>query len=202
MSTIPVHLAVEDEWSEAVLRRLLKYADRGYAVGTVYGRTGYGYLRNTIAGWNRAARGIPFVILTDLDRYLCPAALIGDWIPTHQHANLLLRIAVREVESWILADRGNLSAFLRVNPDCIPPAPDTLPDPKAVLVNAAARSRSREIRSRVVPRRGSSAKQGPDYNSCLIEFVYGAWDVGASMGSSPSLTRTVARLLRFTPTYR
>ena len=201
MSAIPVHLAVEDDLSEAVLRRLLRHTDRGYAVGTVYGHSGYGYLRKTIAGWNSAARGVPFVVLTDLDRYPCPAALIGEWIPRHQHANLLLRIAVREVESWILADRGNLSVFLHVSPQGLPSLPDTLADPKAVLVSAATRSRSRDIRSRVVPKRGSSAKQGPDYNSCLIEFVYGAWNVDASVASSPSLARTMARLHRFTPSY-
>jgi hypothetical protein len=202
MSTIPVHLAVEDELSEAVIRRLLKHTARGYAIGTVYGRTGYGYLRKTIAGWNRAARGVPFVVLTDLDRYPCPPALIGDWVPRCQHANLLLRIAVREVESWILADRDNLSTFLRVDSRSIPQHPDTLLDPKAVLINAAARSRSREIRSRVVPKRGSSATQGPDYNSCLAEFVFGAWNVDASVTSSPSLARTVARLQHFRPFYQ
>lgn len=63
MRTIPVHLAVEDELSEAVLRRLLEHANRGYAVGVTFGRSGYGYLRNSIGGWNRAARGVPFVVL-------------------------------------------------------------------------------------------------------------------------------------------
>ena len=201
MSTIPVNLAVEDELSEAVLRRLLRHTGRGYAVGTVFGRSGYGYLRNTITGWNRAARGIPLVVLTDLDRCPCPAALIAEWLPRYQHANLLLRVAVREVESWVLADRENLPEFLRVAPNSIPLNPDTIPDPKALLVNAAARSRSGEIRSRVAPRRGSSAKQGPDYNSCLSEFVYRSWDVDSSAASSPSLSRTVARLRLFTPTY-
>ena len=79
--TIPVNLATEDELSEAVLRRLLDHADRGYAVGTAYGRRGFGYLRwGTIAGWNRAARFVPFVVLTDLDLRPCPAELIDDWL--------------------------------------------------------------------------------------------------------------------------
>jgi len=201
MSTIPVHLAVEDELSEAVLRRLLAYANRGYAVGTAYGRSGYGYLRNSIAGWNRAARVVPFVVLTDLDTYPCPAALIDEWIPRHRHANLLLRVAVHEVESWVLADPANLSVFLRVNSSIIPRDPDSLPDPKAVLVDAAGRSRSREIRSRVAPKRGSTAKQGPDYNACLIQFVAGTWSVDTAAAASPSLKRTVARLGSFAPSW-
>lgn len=201
MSTIPVQLAVEDELSEAALRRVLQHAGRGYAVGTVYGRSGYGYLRRTIAGWNRAARGVPFVVLTDLDRYPCPAALIGDWIPEHRHPNLLLRVAVREIESWLLADPANLSAFLQVNRNVIPPRPDALPDPKAVLVDIASRSRSRDIRRRVVPRRGSTAKQGPDYNACLVGFVHGDWNPAAAVCASPSLARTLVRLGSFKPSW-
>ena len=140
------------------------------------------------------------MVLTDLDRYPCPSALIGEWAP-HRNANLLLRVAVREVESWILADPRNLSAFLRVKPGIIPPQADSLPDPKASLVAAADRSRSREIRLRVVPKRGSTAKQGPDYNACLAEFVYATWDIESAAVSSPSLARTMARLRSFMPSW-
>jgi hypothetical protein len=197
---IPLNLAVEDELSEAVIRRLLRHSKRHYAIGTVYGRNGFGYLRKTIAGWNRAARGIPFLVLTDLDTYPCPTALIEDWMPGH-HPNLLLRIAVREVESWVLADSANISHFLRVNARAIPPNPDSLPDPKRALIETASRSRSRDIRDRIVPRRASTAKQGPDYNGCLIEFILEAWSVESAAGSSPSLARTVERLRSFTPSW-
>ena len=43
--TIPINLATEDELSEAVLRRLIDYTKRGHAIGTTYGRGGYGDLR-------------------------------------------------------------------------------------------------------------------------------------------------------------
>jgi len=202
MNSIPVHLAVEDDLSEAILRRLLIHMDREFVVGVVYGRSGYGYLRSTIAGWNKAARGVPFVVLTDLDRYTCPSALIADWIPHHQHPNLLLRVAVREVESWVLADPASLSKFLGVKPEVIPPDSDSLPDAKAALVNVANQSRSREIRRRVVPKRGSTAKQGPDYNACLTEFVNSTWNIDAAGRGSESLGRTIGRLQAFTPSWR
>ena len=199
---IPVNLAVEDELSEAVIRRLLRNSKRKYAIGTVYGRNGFGYLRKTIVGWNSAARGIPFLVLTDLDTYPCPTALIEDWISGHQHPNLLLRIAVREIESWVLADPANISHFLRVKPHTIPPNPDSLPDPKRALIETASRSRSRDIRDRIVPRRTSTAKHGPDYNGCLIEFVSESWNIRSATGASPSLARTVARLRSFTPSWQ
>lgn len=113
MSPIPINLAIEDSLSEVVLRRLLAHANREYAIGTAYGRTGFGYLRRTIEGWNRAAKSIPFAVLTDLDMLPCPGELVTSWLPTRHHPNLLLRVAVREVEAWLLADAENLQLILQ-----------------------------------------------------------------------------------------
>lgn len=199
--TIPVNLAIEDEVSEAVLRRLLVQANRGYAIGTAYGRGGFGYLRKTITGWNRAARHKPFVVLTDLDRSPCPSDLIKDWLNEPLHPNLLFRVAVREVESWLLADRLNFARYLFVAEKWLPVNPDELPDPKAILVDVARRSRSETIRDRIVPKRGSTAKQGREYNSCLAEFVDKNWNIDEAAAQSGSLQRTVAKLRSFTPVW-
>jgi hypothetical protein len=200
MSTIPVNLAIEDRLSEAVLRRVLAHANRGYAIGTAYGRGGFGYLRRTVRGWNSAAAGVPFALLTDLDgRYGCPQALIDDWLGVPRHHNLLLRVAVQEVESWLLADGPNLAEFLAVSPRLIPQNVDTLDDPKAVLIGIARRSRLGEIRRRIAPKPGSTASIGPDYNACLIEFVASNWDVDAAAGASTSLARALNRFRSFAP---
>ena len=201
MPEIPVNLATEDELSEVVLRALLEHTRRGFFVGTAYGRRGNGYLRKTISGWNGAARSLPFVVLTDLDLVECPMTLIEDWLAEPLHPNLLLRVAVREVEAWLLADRVNLARYLHVSEKVLPAEADELLDPKAVLVGAAGKSRSGEIRDRVVPRRGSTAKQGRDYNACLCSFVRSAWDIDVAAAHSVSLQRTVARLNTFSPTW-
>lgn len=199
MIPIPVNLATEDELSETVLHRILSLMNR-YAVGTAYRRGGFGYLRRTIHGWNNAARGIPFIVLTDLDTCECPRALINDWLPGDQHPNLLLRVAVRDVESWILADTA-FAAFLNVRHAERPVDCDTIPDPKSTIVELARNSRSKSIRERVVPRTGSTAKQGPDYNACLGSFVRDRWNVNAAAQRSRSLARAVARLATFTPSW-
>jgi len=199
MSTIPINLGIEDELSEALLRRLLSHTGRGYSVGTAYRRGGFGYLRRTVKGWNRAARGVPFVLLTDLDVYTCPRALIEEWLHEPQHPNLIFRIAVREAEAWLLADRGNLAAYLAVGESQVPSNPDTLPDRKSALIALAQRSRSSAIRNRIVPKSGSTAKQGPDYNGCLVAFVAHGWDVDVAATTSPSLARAVKRLVEFRP---
>ena len=107
---IPLHLAVEDPLSEAVLRELLCQSGRPFAIGRCYQRGGFGYLRKTIQGFNNAAKGIPFAVLTDLDRYPCPMALIADWLRVPRHSNLLFRVAVHEVEAWILVHTGTGSS--------------------------------------------------------------------------------------------
>jgi hypothetical protein len=201
MSSIPVNLAVEDALSEAVLRRLLADAGRGYAVGTAYGRSGNGYLRRTTTGWNRAARSVPFVLLTDLDDADCPPTLIGDWLPDVRHANLIFRVAVREVEAWLLGDSIHLAKYLGCPLNKMPDDPDTLSDPKRTLIDLARQSRFTEIRNRVVPKARSTAKQGPDYNACLSAFVARFWNSADAAHKSPSLTRTVAHLSKFEPTW-
>ncbi len=201
MSTIPVQIAVEDELSEAVLRRMLRHAGRGYEVGTAYRRGGSGYLRRTIRGWNNAAQGVPFVLLTDLDQYFCPKAPIDEWLRVPQHPNLVIRVAVREVEAWLLADRANLASFLGVRESFIPGNVETLPRPKEALIDLARQSRSSELRDRIVPRHGSTARQGPDYNGCLVDFVASRLDLNVAATESPSLSRALGRLGTFQPVW-
>ena len=184
--------------TKIVLLRILSTLGR-YSVGTTYRRGGFGYLRKTISGWNNAAKGRPFIVLTDLDRYVCPNALIEDWLGRPPHPNLLFRIAVHEVEAWLLADRLNISRFLQVSEKFVPLNADDLVDPKGTLVSVARRSRSGSIRGRLAPKRGSTAKQGQDYNGCLGEFVRTSWNVGAAASGSASLRRTIDRLVKFEP---
>lgn len=198
MPPIPINFATEDELSELVLFRILERIGR-YAVGTAYRRGGFGYLRRTIHGWNTAARGIPFIVLTDLDTYPCPPELINEWLPYGKHPNLLFRIAVREVEAWLLADPANLSQFLNVRRTLIPTPPDAIVDAKAALVGVASRSRSKVIRESIVPKPGSTAKQGPDYNGRLGTFVREHWNVDVAKANSDSLSRTLDRLESFRP---
>jgi hypothetical protein len=200
MSPIPINLAVEDELSEVILLQML-HSLENFAVGTVYRRGGFGYLRKNIDGWNKAAKGTPFLVLTDLDEHVCPTQLIADWLSVPKHPNLLFRVAVHEVESWVLADRENLSRFIRVPVSAIPAHVDDILDAKAALVALGMKSRSKLIRESIMPRRGSTAKQGPGYNGCIGQFVREQWDVSVAQANSPSLARTMNRLSSFTPVW-
>ena len=161
------------------------------------------YLRSRANNWNAAAAaGTPILLLTDLDQHPCPSGLIDDWLDFDRHPNLIFRVAVREVESWVLADREGFSGFFNISVANVPLQPDQIPDPKQVLVNLARSSRIRVLRDAVVPRRGSTAIQGPDYNACLGEFVRNHWNRNAAAESSPSLNRAWERLMSFEPDWQ
>ena len=200
--SISIHIAVEDFLSEMVLRVMLEQSGRQFAVGACLGHTGFGYLKKNIASFNKAARGIPFIILADLDQTECPPILINKWLPVPKNNNLLFRIAVREVESWLLAHRKAFAGFLGIRKSLIPSHPDELEDPKRVLIEMTARSRKRQLRESIIPAPGSTAKIGPDYNGALISFVQNRWDVQEAAMRSPSLSRAFDAVRTFQPVYK
>ena len=198
-NSIFINLAFEDSLSESVLRVLLLGSGRCYEVATLYTGGGFGYLRQRVRGFNNAAKGIPFLLLADLDTAECAPVLVREWLPVSPHPNLLFRIAVRAVESWLLADRENLARFLGIRVELVPFGSDSIVDPRSVLIRLASKSRNRRLRDDIVPRPGSTSKQGPSYNGRLIAFVESEWDPAAASSASDSLRRTVEALASFVP---
>ncbi|MEA5578358.1 DUF4276 family protein [Anabaena sp. UHCC 0451] len=196
MDLIPINLAVEDPLSEAVLRAILHQSNRPYIVDNCYSKNGFGYLKKNIKGFNNAAKGTPYIVLTDLDRAECPQVLIQEWLPYPKHPNLLFRIAVREVEAWLLADRESFAKFLVVSQTLIPQNVDEISDPKQTLINIARKSKKRELYEAIVPQSNSTAKVGRDYNGQLIYFVNNYWQMEVAKLCSPSLQRAINAISR------
>ena len=197
--SIPVYLAVEDVLSETLLRTILARSGREYEVGACYCHGGFGYLKKNIIRFNQAARHVPFVVLIDLDKSRCPPEKIRELLPYAPEENLLLRLAVRAVESWLLADGAALASILRISERLIPLRPDELPDPKTFLIDLVKRSRNRQLREAIVPARGSTARIGPGYNAELARFVQEDWDPERASKRSPSLNRAVDAICNFSP---
>lgn len=201
MTDIPITLAVEDLLSEAVLKEMLKQSQRPFLIGNCLMKDGYGYLKKITPGLNHAAKGMTYLILTDLDRGGCPLAIISDWLKQPKHPNLLFRVAVKEVEAWLLAHREAFAEFLGISVSLIPSNVDEIPDPKQLLINLARQSKKRSLRDAIVPERNSTAKIGKDYNGQLIQFVQNNWQVEAAQVNSPSLQRAMNALINFQPTW-
>jgi len=198
---IPIEVAVEDDLSAAVIRKILERSGQPFYPGTSYIGQRFGYLHRNIRGFNKAAQGTPWIVLTDLDKSKCPPELIRLWLPEPKHPNLLFRVAVREVEAWLLADRVGFARFLGIRKELIPPNADAIQDPKQHLINLARKCRRRDIREDIVPPRGSTRQIGPNYNGRLVSFVHHNWDALLATQSSESLMRTFKSLSRFAPTW-
>jgi len=195
---IPIHLAVEDELSEGVARRILRARGRDYAIGAVFGKSGAAYLKKRAAGFNSAALHCPFLLLADLDDRPCAPALLAEWLDRPRHEGFLLRVAVREVESWLLGDGDGLARYLGCRRQRLPRDPEAVADPKRVLLELAEESRFRRMRDAIVWRDPASGalRQGPDYNGALGQFVLEFWDFAAARARCPSLDRAWAALDR------
>ena len=187
--------AVEGALDEVVLLRLGEHL--GISVGPVFGRSGKSYLRERIDGYNQAARFSPWIVLVDLDHDECAPSLCAEWLPTPAE-HMCFRVAVREIESWLLADRAGIAAFLGVPASRVPDVVDDLDDPKQTLVDLARRSRRRAIREDMAPRHGSGLSIGPAYTSRMMEFVGvegpNRWRPDVAAQASPSLSRCINAL--------
>lgn len=191
---VHIVLATEDELSEEVALALA--ADAGLDVGQTLRKRGFGYLQSNIHKFCELARTFPVVLLTDLDRRNCAPELVRTWIGRHhQPENMLLRVAVREIESWLLADHVAMVELLGAKVvSHLPREPDALPDPKRTLLQLAGFA-ARDVRADLIANAGAVASQGVGYNARLCELVRDSWRATRAEQRSPSLARTRQRLL-------
>jgi hypothetical protein len=189
---LTVSAAVEGDVDEAVVRALLRHV--GAAAGEVYGKQGKQHIQQRIRGYNNAAMHGPWIVLVDLDRDAeCAPPLRASWLPG-KAVRMCFRIAVRQTEAWLLADRERLASFLAVSASRIPLEPERLQDSKEAMVNLARSSRRVEIREDMVPRPESGRRVGPAYSSRLIEFVGALWRPERAATRSDSLRRCITCL--------
>ena len=195
-----ITLAVEDILSESVAHRLLQDYAPNLQPSRTEGLTGYGQLKSRFASFSMIARyREPVLLITDLDNpQSCPLALIQEWRKSlTPEPNLLFRVAVMEIESWLIADRAGISKWLSIANRRVPRLPESLPRPKESLVGFATRSRKRALREAIVPRPGSTNKVGPGYNDALGNFAMNYWNPEEARSFSPSLHRAITRITAF-----
>lgn len=196
---IHVSLATEGLLDEQILRRLISQCRRDLVANVCYGRRGRDHLARNLPRFNKAAAHQPFLVVADLEHDNCAPGLIRQWLPGGNHQNLILRIAVRKIEAWLLADRQTFSAFLGISVAHLPLKPDELDDPKVHVVNLARRSRSKTIREDIVPANKSTSSIGRNYTGRLSQFVMEEWDVERAAKHSLSLERALSALRAFSP---
>ena len=107
---------------------------------------GKGRLDINLPRWNVPSNRQPFLVLRDWDSndgVACVPALLDKLRGEAAGSpGLAVRIAVRSVESWLLADSEAFSTFFRVRRDLLPTEPDEIADPKGVVLQLCSRSPS------------------------------------------------------------
>lgn len=156
-------------------------------------------LDKNLAGYNHAARHHLWFVLRDLDHDApCAGEVCQQLLPKPQ-TGMMLRLAVRAVESWLLADTEAIAHWLGIASSKVPAAPDQLEHPKRELVNLARRSPSSNLRQDLVPRPEARSLVGPGYVSQIRAYVENSWRPEEAAGRSPSLSRCLGALERWRP---
>lgn len=194
MNQPEVSVVIEGPSDEGVVFSILR--ESGLVPGRFHGRNGKPAIRKKIDNYNRAGRFGPWFVVVDLDNKTdCPAEIRREWVPSPERY-FVFRVAVVEMESWLLADVEKVARFLGVSRSVLPRNPDDLADAKDTLMRLAARSNKRAIREGLVPRLGSGASVGPTYVSDLREFGLNEWRPAVAAENSPSLQRCLDALKR------
>jgi hypothetical protein len=188
-------VATEDELSEAVAVKLIDQVSNCDRNFDFVRKGGFGYLKSKVDNLCQISRR-PILMVTDLDKVDCPPHLVKEWFGQRKKpANFLFRVAVREIEAWLLADRDGLASFLNISVARIQRDPDAISDPKAYLLRLAEGAPS-ELRRDLLPPKGAAASQGLGYNARLKRFVDGDWSIERAAQSSDSLARARKAIAR------
>lgn len=127
----------------------------------------------------------------------CAVELRQLWLKRAVPRTFLLRLAVTEAESWVLADRQATSKFFGVALKHVPLQPDIEPDAKRTMLHLARLSKLRELREEMVSPTDPS-KQGAGYNLHLDNLVRRNWQAARAAEHSDSLRRALRRLAELT----
>ena len=188
-------LAVEDDLSRAVGQKIAKSAEWG--IERVLSKSGKGYLQANFQNFCNTAKHTAVFMLVDLNgSHPCAPSLLREWTKSTPLPRLLFfRVAVREVESWLLADHEAMKILLG-SKGKLPLQPDALQDPKSELLTLLKRVRQ-YVRDGVVRLDNGGIFQGVTYNATLAKWIDEHWLAERAAARSDSLNRLLVRLRSF-----
>lgn len=129
-----------------VLRALVE--DAGMVITAELDMAGKHSLDSMLSGFNDAAKGSPWLVIRDLDYdAACAPSYLAE-IAFRPSLWMCFRLAVREIEAWLIADRRAFAEYLKVPLTRIPLDP---------MQNAIRRARSSTWRNARRARRSATA---------------------------------------------
>jgi hypothetical protein len=189
-------LVGEDELCCALGERLIEQALPGWTLATApINKRGVSKLKGDLSRYLQQALHVqPVLCVADTDG-VCPVTLRREWLPQVAPQQFLLRLAVTEAESWVIADRSAFASALGVSVASVPRNPENLSDAKREVLRLAARSSKRRVKEEMLSLQDIN-KPGTGYNKHLCTFVRQAWRATAARETSQSLDRAFLALER------
>jgi hypothetical protein len=192
---IPVTLAVEDPLSRDVALQVIAYAAPDVIVESPILGGGFGRLRNNCRAFNEMAAIIPVILFTDLDNGSCPRSLVTSWMKKiPQSHDFVFRVVVREIESWLMADRHAFAEFVHCPISKVPLRPEVCPDPKRELLQIVDRYAPKSIRDGLVRTVKNDRLPGFEFNERFGRFALTRWDPAVAATHANSLGRAIRRI--------
>lgn len=189
---INISIATEDVLTEEVIIKILMSFEQFNIVHKL-GRQGSGYLTSKLVNFNQLAGNQIVLLVLDLDSKDSAEEykrLIEGKIQ-NKNDSLLILVPVREIESWILADRDGLSSFLKISRDRIQRDPESLLDPKEKIISLSRDCKNGDAKRGIPPKAGAASKVGLSYNTLLTNFVRDEWSHTRAIENAPSLVETI-----------
>ncbi|ENO1078101.1 MULTISPECIES: DUF4276 family protein [Enterobacter cloacae complex] len=188
-----ISIATEDILTEEAMIKIIASKER-FRIRCSLGKKGCGYLTSNLDKFNALANSHHVLLVLDLDNKhdLQEFKNNIEGQIRNKDEKLKIIVPVREIESWLLADREGLSKFLAVSKDKIDREPELLLDPKEKIINLARQSRDSNIKKGIPPKQGAAAKMGLSYNTLLCSFIREHWDITRAFELSPSLRETIS----------
>ncbi len=201
-SKMLIRYACEDAPSRAVAIKLINQEkDNDCEIRELGGSgSGCGPIFALLNKYNEISKNVnsPVIVFIDLDNTPCAPRLLADH-PIHnmQPPNKFqIRVAVREVESWLLADKQGMETYFGIPQNSIPHYPEQLDDPKQELLNLIKGKARAEFKREMLPK--GKAKIGSKYNKHLTDFINTVWDSTRACANANSLARAIERIKQLT----
>lgn len=196
---LEVDYLTEGATDAIVAEKLIRAA--GLVPGTDYllgsRRRGKQQFDNRVRGLNAGVKhGRAVLALRDHDDDAPCAGDLVRSILSDRDPRLILRIAVRSVEAWLMADRDAYARHFGVRVADVPNVPETIERPKDLLNNWINGSRGKHLTRFVAEQRRYGLANWQIIAAYQTIFVRDVWDVtrARNFGSAPSLNRAFAAL--------
>ena len=193
-----IAVIAEDKLTQAVLHKCVADFLPNFLIVRTEVKGGRGNVQRELAAYVNLARVMPVLVGVDLDGDECASTLRDQWKMRYgSHPAMIIRVAVREIESWVIADRKRIAKFINVSSDHITALPDDLVNPKNYLLEIAQVTAHPDLRRELVPRNYKNYPRiGPAYNLQMCKFVEQRWRPHVAMKRSNSLLRAITAIKR------